>query len=198
MARPTERALKRKPMAVILLTTLRKDVPNIPPAGREFEWFTTEDGMRTFFDQNVAFHKEDTDSHDDMAYMSLEVTDTSTMTLGRVDVKPETKEMEDWRAAVEADITLAFTPVKAPEETTEGDEKKKVRPRRKSSAAAAMKKQDDAPDTKAAALKKRLEAKKDEAKKSESGDTAPKPRPKVAASSKPKDEDIVVKKAATA
>lgn len=208
MAKPTERALKRKPMAVILLTTLRGDVPSVPPAGREFEWFTTEENLHNFFDQNVTFHTEDVAAHDDMAYLAVEVVDTSQMTLGRIDVQPPTEETEKWMKAVQADITLAFTPVTTA--TTKTDSApKKVRARQKSTAANAVEKkpQGDSPEAKATRLKQRLAAKKEEPKKSETGDAAPKaeaPKPKPKAPVKKKADEsgepvaFVVKKAATA
>lgn len=178
MAKPTERALKRKPRAVILLTTKRGDVPNVPPAGREFEWFLGEDAMRAYFDQNVEFHKADAAEFDDMAYLAVEITDTgaSPMKMGRIDAQPVTDATEAWTKSVEEDITRAFTPVKVIDKS-DTEQPKKVRPRQKSTAAAAVKRpvdKEDAPAAKAARLKQRLAAKKEETPaKSETGDPAP-------------------------
>lgn len=201
MARPHERALKRKPMAVILLTTRREDVPNVPAGqgGHEFEWFQSKDGMHAYFDQNVEFHEQDTKDHDDMAYLAVEITDTKAepMTVGRISVSPETDETKAWMKSIKDDITKAFQPVK---EETKGEAEatpKVVRPRRKSSAAAAVKPDDS--KEKAAALKKRLDAKKVE-QKSESGDAPPaakKTAAKKTSAATSKEPDIVVKKAAT-
>lgn len=176
MAKPTERSLKRKPMAVILLTCERGKVPEVPPEGREFEWFTSEDGRKTYFDKNAAWHKEDTEKHDDMAYLAVEITDTATMKVGRIDAQPaDNDEVKAWAAAVKKDITLAFTPVKPTESKSEEAAKKVVRPRRKSTAAAAVKKDEDS-KAKAARVKKRLADKKavSDEKKSETGDAPPK------------------------
>lgn len=198
MAKPTERALKRKPMAVILLTTRREDVPNVPDGagGREFEWFASKEGMHAYFDQNNEYHQQDTKDHDDMAYMCIEITDTASdpMTLGRVEAHPETDETKAWLKSIKDDPTKAFQPVKEAKE--EATSSKVVRPRRKSSAAAAVQKDDS--KTKAARLKERLAAKQGEDKKSETGDKPPaaaKPSPPKKAAAK--EPDIVVKKAAT-
>lgn len=173
MAKPTERAIKRKPMAVIMLTTLRKDVPEVPPAGKDFEWFDTEQGRKQFFTQVHDFNVQDAKDHDDMAYLTVEITDTATMKVGRIEVAPSTEATDEWLKAVKADITKALTPIKEP--SSEGSsEKKVVRPRRKSTAAQAVHK-DDEPNAKAARLKERLAAKKTApaTKKSETGDKPP-------------------------
>lgn len=165
MAKPTERALRRKPKAVILLTTLRADVPKVPDGngGREFEWFTTQDGMENFFNQNIAFHQEDCKEHDDMAYLAVEIEDTASapMTLGRIDVQPEDDaKCVAWMESIKEDVTRAF--FQPPQETTEETKTaaKVVRPRRKSTAASVVKKKAPEADSKAAALKARLDAKK--------------------------------------
>lgn len=201
MAKPTERALKRKPKAVILLTTLRKDVPNVPDGqgGREFEWFDTDTGMREHFDKNVEYHTADAKEHDDMAYLAVEITDTKDMSLGRVDVQPATDETTAWLESIKDDITTAFVPVKEATSAESDGSKKVVRPRRKSAAAAAVVKDDS--KTKAARLKERLAAKQPE-KKSETGDKPPvaaKPKAPAKKAEEPaKEPEFVVKKAATA
>lgn len=199
MAKPTERALKRKPMAVILLTTLRKDVPNVPDGagGREFEWFETREGVKTYFDQNVEYHKSDTKDHDDMAYMAIEILDTATMKLGRVDVRPQTDETKAWMAEIKADITKAFQPVKEVTETKDSGQKV-VRPRRKSAAAGAVQK--DASKTKAARLKERLAAKQEPKGTGDKPPARKAPAKKAAAKkvSPAAEPEFIVRKASTA
>lgn len=177
MARPTERAIKRKPMAVIFLTTKRQDVPEVPPAGREFEWFDTAPNRKAFFKQVHEFNVEDTKEHDDMAYLTIEIVDTESMKIGRAEVAPVTDETQQWLKDIESDITKAYVPAKAPD--SKDGEKKVVRARKKSSAAAAVKKDEGADKGKAARLKERLAAKKEAeapkapAKKAAAKKTAP-------------------------
>jgi hypothetical protein len=178
MAKPTERALKRKPMAVIMLTTQRGDVPEVPPEGREFEWFENEESRKKYFDQVRAFDKQDAKDHDDMAYMTIEIVDTTTMKTGRIEGSPsDNSKVKAWVKQIKDDVTLAFTPVtKASPKSTAT---KKVRARKKSSAAKKVSEvRSSTPEQKAARLKERLADKK------------------VSAASETKQE-FVVKKAAT-
>lgn len=208
MAKPTERAVKRKPMAVIMLTTKRSSVPEVPNEGREFEWFETVEGMNQFYDQVREFDVKDCKDHDDMAYMCIEITDTADMKIGRIAVAPETDATKKWLAEVKKDVTKALTPV-TPTKKAAATPSKKVKPRQKTAAAKAVGK-DPAPEAKAARLKDRLAAKKSEAgdKPSTSKSAAPKPRAatakktaakktSAAEDSKPVATEFVVKKAST-
>lgn len=194
MAKPTERAIKRKPMAVIMLTTLRSDVPSVPNNGKDYEWFVTEENMRSYFDQVQEFNASDVKAHEDMAYLTVEITNTTEMKTGRAEVAPATKETEAWLKDVLADITKVY--VQETAKTKEGDgQPKVVRARSKSTAAAAVKKAD--PDAKAQRLKERLAEKATTTKKGETGDKPPAKkavaRKKVSAASEPKHDFVVTK-----
>lgn len=160
MAKPTERAMKRKPHAVILLETLTSDVPEVPEDGRDFEWFNSLEATSEFFDQVTEFHTKDAEEHGDLSYMTIEVTDTATMTLGRVEVAPDNEETKKWVESVKDDVTQVFVEIK-PKKTSKPDVK--VRPKKRNAAAKAVAKNESAPikqEDKQARLKKRLEEKK--------------------------------------
>ena len=160
MAKPTERAIKRKPQAVILLETLTESVPEVPEDGRDFEWFTSTDAAGEFFDQFTRFIESDTSEHGDVAYLAAEVTDTSSMTLGRVKVAPENDETAKWAESIKADVTSVFI-----QPATKEKPKAKVRPKARNAAAAEAKKTKTPPAKpaadKQARLKKRLAEKKE-------------------------------------
>jgi hypothetical protein len=157
MPKPTERAVKRKPMAVIMLTANRSDIAEdgtvtMTDQGYDFEWFETEKNREKFFDQVNDWQQQDAKDHDDFAYLIAVVTDTSDMTLGRIEVAPHNPKMTKWKNAVKKNPSLLIAPVAA--KTTE--KKAEVKAPRKAAA------------KKAAAST--------EVKKGAAGDGAPKPR----------------------
>lgn len=136
MPKPTERTIKRKPMAVVMLTVERSKVKDdgtadVPEQGYDFEWFDTEANREKFFDQMNDFNQSDAKDHDDFAYITAVITDTANMTLGRVEVAPKSPEMTKWKNAVKKDPTLLLAP--AAQKTTPA--KKAVKPRGKTAAA---------------------------------------------------------------
>lgn len=173
MPKPTERAIKRKPMAVVMLTTERAKVKDdgtveVPPEGYDFEWFETEANRDTFFDQVNDFNQSDAKEHDDFAYLTAVVTDTADMVLGRVEVAPHKPEMTKWKNAVKKDPSLLLAPVVKKDD----EPKKTVKPRRASGAAKSTV-QKGAQGTAADAPKPRATRAKPTAKKVGSKDATP-------------------------
>lgn len=147
MAKPTERAIKRKPCAVIILEALANAKGKPEEGGREFEWFNTPEAAAEHFDKFAAFAKEDTTSYDDVAYLVAEITDTQSdpMALGRVEAFPENDSTKKWVEEVRKDITSTFVTEKKDDDTKKPNVK--VRPKKRAGAAAAakVKKADEAP-----------------------------------------------------
>ena len=75
---------------MIMLTTHREQVPGVPDEGWHFEWFISEEGRSNYFDKVSAWNLEDAEKHDDVAYLTVEITDTDGMMLGRASVAPRT------------------------------------------------------------------------------------------------------------
>lgn len=182
MPKPTEKAIKRKPMAVVMLTTERSSLTDdglnvvVPAQGYDFEWFETEKGREKFFDQVTDFNVEDAKAHDDFAYITAVVTDTATMTLGRVEAAPSNPKMTKWKNAIKKDPSLLIAPVvKAAEKKAVVKAPRKATPKKATAVKGAptpkatrakptVRKGADAkaetPTVKAAGLRKKLAAKK--------------------------------------
>jgi len=85
LGRPTERALKRKPRAVVLFAWLA-DKTNEAPGDADFEWFEKSINAKRFFDKATVENDADVEENDWIVHVLAEITDTSTMALGRVHV----------------------------------------------------------------------------------------------------------------
>lgn len=176
MAKPTERALKRKPSAVILLSWEKGKVADMA-GDRDFEWFENDENRTQYVDSMIAWNVNDVQDHGDLYHMVVEITDTksSPMTLGRVVVTPETnKAMKDWAKKVQDDVSIVFEEID--KVRSSGGEKVQVKAKKASPAArkAVAKK---ATDNKGEAPKPRAAAaKKAPAKAAPSKTAAPKPK----------------------
>lgn len=173
MAVPTERALKRKPQAVVMLKTEKGSVPAVMRDDYDFDWFVTDENRAKFFDQWTAFTDADAveSAPPHLAYLTAEVTDTDKMTLGRVVVSPVNAATKKWKASIEADPSLLTV---EPEKKAERE--KVVKAPKGARAVKAKADKADAPQPKAAAAKQA--AKQD---KPSGPDAAKAPQPKAAA-----------------
>lgn len=168
MAKATQRALVRKPRAVIVLSAERGGLPDVLEDNREFEWFSTAEGMNEFYDQMIEFAKQDTADYDDWAYLLAEIDDTKAepMVLGRVQSFPVSDETKKWQEDFVSDPSRFFS--KKDDQSEDEQPKKKVRARKPSTASKTVQK--GAPAKKSAATK--APAKKSAAKKAASSKTA--------------------------
>jgi len=100
--RPTEKAVKRRPQAIVFHAWDSDDLDTLADA--DFEWFETDANRAAYFEETHAWSVQ---SHKDenglVCYLTAEITDTATMTLGRVRVVPQTKEMKAKAQAVRDD-----------------------------------------------------------------------------------------------
>ena len=101
MPKPTTRAIRRKPMAVILMMTTPDKIGT--PVDHDFEWFETEAGREEFFKQWTTHAAEDFKQYKDTVYLTAEIVETGALKLGKVHVAPQTPEMKAWAAAVKKD-----------------------------------------------------------------------------------------------
>lgn len=163
---PTAEALAKHPLAIVILTAnlLKPEIIDF-----DFEWFDFKSGVVDCLDDYWTslskWTSDDFRDNKDAYTLIAEVTDTSTMTLGRVDVigfkDPNDTYPAEWEAKVKADPTLLLVKgsVKA---ATAPRVKPKVRPKAPSTAAQAIKgAAKTAPvEDKAEALKAKLAAKR--------------------------------------
>jgi hypothetical protein len=200
VAKPTERALKRKPQAVILMAW-QPGKSDGDPGDWDFEWFETDDNRSRYYEEAVKWNEQDVVDNtgdDALLYLAVEVLATADMKLGRMSVQPENAETKALLARYKkAPATLVAKPAVKKAETGAGEVKaKRVSP---AAQAAGVAKEDTtpqvkpkvvrkpaapkapgtgpkgAPEAKAANLKARLAAKaaKPGEKKSEAGDPPP-------------------------
>lgn len=109
----TERAIKRKPVAVITVEAPLDDLENYQA---DFEWFNTTDAAKEWIDQWTEFAKEDTttysllDNKDDpaLAYLTILIPDTATLAVGSALVFPDNDQTQAWLAETTGDITNLF------------------------------------------------------------------------------------------
>lgn len=112
MGNPTERALKRKPQAIVHLAW-EKDSTSSTPGDRDHEWFETDEGRIEFYDYCVEWNTKDVaDNEGDIWYLIAEVNDTkaSPMVLGRVSSQPDNEFMAERVAEIVKDPSLLVSP----------------------------------------------------------------------------------------
>lgn len=165
MPKPTTRAIRRKPQAVIIMMTEPDKIGT--PVDHDFEWFETDKGRDEFFKQWTTHTTQDAKDYKDTVYLTAEVVDTANMKLGKVHVAPQTAPMKDWAAKVKKDPKVLL--VEEAEKKAETTPRGKVKPRAKSSAAAVVKggakDKSETPTPKARPAAKKVAAKKAAAKK---------------------------------
>ena len=125
MASLTERAIKRRKVAVILVENALADVAKGNHAA-DFEWFKSHVGSDEFLETYTAYAQADVanysveDGEDaPFAFMAVVIPDTETMAIGTTVVIPETAATKAWRDEVISDITALYektatAPKKAP------------------------------------------------------------------------------------
>lgn len=109
MPAPTKNALQKHPMAIVTLGFRSNNTTTVED--REFEWFDTEEGLKEYFAEDAKWCKEDVKTNGDVHYVTVEITDTSTFTLGRVVAYGGTPEDHKARVAlIKATPTLVIQP----------------------------------------------------------------------------------------
>lgn len=164
---PTKANLERKPQAIVVQQFLTGNAAD-KVAALEFEWFETDTGRIAYYDEIVVWSRQDVDAHGDVLYAWAEVTDTATMTLGRIAAAGKSKE---WEAAaikaIKADPLIAL--IAQPDDVAKkaaprvkAGVKATIKPRKASAAAGALKgpveATDATPVVKPKIVRKRLEA----------------------------------------
>lgn len=105
MAKPTERAVKRKPMAVVLWS-FKKAETDQDAGDKDFEWFETDENRIDYTESSIAWNVNDVQDHGDLVHLVAEIVDTTTdpMTLGRVEATPASdKGLREWVKKIKAD-----------------------------------------------------------------------------------------------
>jgi hypothetical protein len=119
MALLTERALKRRKSAVIIVEAFRKNVLTGKQTA-DFEWFNKPDAAAEHADQFGVFAKEDAKAYteldgDDpaMAYMVIVVPDTNELDELEIRLYPETDITKRWRDELIVDLSQLYTKAEA-------------------------------------------------------------------------------------
>jgi len=108
VARPTKRAIKRKPYAAIFFSW-EKGTTDKPATDRDFEWFEDKTNCEKYTEQTVQWSLDDFKEHGDLAFLIAEVVDTKAdpIVLSRVLIVPaDSVDLIDWKQQVESNPNM--------------------------------------------------------------------------------------------
>lgn len=178
MPKPTLTALRKHPMAVVLLA-FKTEEPDVV-ADYDYEWFDTTEGIDIFTDAANKWAADDVRDYGDLLHVTVRVADTKADPMVLGDINTFGGE-DDWRNKVVETITGNPSFIIAPSVARKAPAAQKVTKARKPNkrVAKAVKGEvpkGDEPKPKAAAVKGRKVAAKKAAAKPEPAKSGPKPK----------------------